>query len=108
MEEQEQLERARINTETAQIAWKELQRFFAQGNAVAVSPELDLVDVAYHMAQDDKSRLQQWMADGTVGPVSDAQAIEWPEANALVWSVVVRPWVLVQPVLQNPQSADDN
>jgi len=47
------------------------------------------------------------MADGVVGPVSDAHAVEWLEARALMWSVVVRPWVLVQPVLQknaeNPQ-----
>ena len=41
------------------------------------------------------------MADKQVGPVTDAQAIEWLEANALMWSVVVRPWVLVQPIMQD-------
>jgi hypothetical protein len=38
------------------------------------------------------------MAAEKVGQVTDAQAIEWLEANALVWCVVVRPWVLVQPL----------
>ena len=96
----EALERARLNTETAKIAWRELQRFFAQGNAVAVAPHLDLVEVAYQISCDNKTQVEQWMNERQVGPVSDAQAREWVEANALVWSVVVRPWVLVQPVLR--------
>jgi hypothetical protein len=97
---EEELQRARINSETAKIGWHELQRFFAQGHAVAVSPGLDLVEVACQVSSDNKPQIEQWMADGSIGPVSDAQAIEWLEARALMWSVVVRPWVLVQPVLQ--------
>jgi hypothetical protein len=96
-------ERARINSETAKIAWRELQQFFAQGYAVAVSPQLDLVDVAYQVSADNKSRIQEWMEVGQFGPVSDAQAIEWLEANTLMWAVVVRPWVLVQPLLAKPE-----
>lgn len=100
----EAAERARINAETAKIGWKELQRFFAQGSAVAVSPELDLVDVAYQMSCDNKAQLEIWMEHGQVCPVSDAQALEWLAANVLMWSVVVRPWVLVQPVLQDQEN----
>ncbi len=94
-------ERARLNSETAKIAWRELQRFFAQGNAVAVAPGLDLVEVAFQMSQDNGAQVEAWMSTKQIGRVSDAQALEWLEANALVWSVVVRPWVLVQPVLQD-------
>ncbi|MGI9291037.1 MAG: DUF2288 domain-containing protein [Gammaproteobacteria bacterium] len=95
--------RAEINTETAKIAWRELQRFFAQGHAISVSPQLDLVEVALQVSLDNKQQIEDWMAAGKFGSVSDAQALEWIEANALMWSVVVKPWVLVQPVLQNPQ-----
>ena len=35
-------------------------------------------------------------------PESAAQAREWLEANALMWAVVVKPWVLVQPILKDP------
>jgi hypothetical protein len=93
--------RARINGETAKIAWQELQRFFAQGHAIAVSHQLDLVEVAYQMSCDNNVQLDAWMEVGHVGVVSDTQALEWLEANALMWSVVVRPWVLVQPIVQN-------
>jgi hypothetical protein len=102
-EPDEHAARARINCETAKIAWTELQRFFAGGRTVSVSPGLDLVDVAYQVCVDNKGRIESWLASGRVGPVSDAQAREWLEANALMWAVVVKPWVLVQPVLRKPQ-----
>lgn len=95
--------RAEINSETAKIAWKELQRFFAQGHALAVAPQLDLIEVAYQVSVDNKEQVEVWMKAGHLGPVSDAQALEWLEVNALMWSVVVRPWVLVQPILQQKE-----
>jgi len=91
--------RSRILGETAKIGWGELQRFFAAGHAVAVVPELDLVEVAYQMSQDNDQLVAEWLASGRVRGVSDAQAIEWLAANALMWTVVIRPWVLVQPVI---------
>ena len=100
-------ERARIHAETAKIAWQELQRFFAQGLAIGVKPELDLVDVACEMSCDNKDRVEAWMESGKVAQVSDAQAIEWFEANALMWCVVVRPWILVQPVLADEADTQD-
>jgi len=92
--------RAKLNMETAQIAWNELQRFFAGGTAISVSSELDLVEVAYLMSRDNTAQIQQWMKDGKFGKVTDEQAATWIETDALVWAVVVNPWVLVQPVRQ--------
>ncbi len=99
-----QEKRAVINAETAKMAWSELQRFFAQGYAIGVSPELDLVEVALQVSADNKQQVEAWMEAGQFEPVSDAQALEWLEANALMWTVVVKPWVLVQPILQNPEA----
>ena len=96
--EDEAVERARINSETAKIAWQDLQRFFAQGHAIYVAPDLDLIDVAWEISRDRKKQLEVWMADAKVGQVSDPQAVQWLEGNALMWCVVVRPWVLVQPL----------
>ncbi len=104
-EADEDLERARINSETAKIAWSDLQRFFAKGRAVAVFPTLDLVEVAYQISRDNKGQVEDWAASGRLGPVSDAQAREWLNANALMWAVVVKPWVLVQPILKTVERA---
>jgi len=93
--------RARILGETSRIAWQELQKFFAAGNAVAVHPSLDLIEVAFHVSSDNTEQVEAWMKENQVGVVSDAQALEWLEANALMWAVVIKPWILVQPVMQD-------
>jgi len=86
----------KVNLETSQIAWKELQRFFASGSAVFVAPELDLVDVAYQFSIDNKEQVASWMQNNQVALVSDQQAMDWFESDAVVWAVVVKPWILVQ------------
>ena len=90
--------RASVNLETARIAWKELQRFFASGAAFSVDAGLDLVEVAFQISEDNKAQVAQWLESGRVARVSDAQALAWYEADAEVWAVVVRPHVLVQQV----------
>jgi hypothetical protein len=82
--------------ETARIPWKELQYFFAAGHAVYVSEELDLVSVAHHIANDDKALVETWLESGKLDNVSNDQARNWYENDALVWAVVVKPWVLIQ------------
>lgn len=99
----EAINRAKLNLETAQMAWREMQRYFASGAALFVSPELDLVEVAFQMSQDNAAQIQQWMATGRFGKVSDAQAAAWYEADLMLWAVVVSPWVLVQPPKQSLQ-----
>ena len=92
--------RTKINLETSKIAWKELQRFFAGGKAMMVSTDLDLVEAAFQISEDNVAQIRQWMAAGQLTRVPDEQAREWIETDALVWAVVVSPWVLVQPVGQ--------
>ena len=92
------LSREKMNLETSRIAWKELQRFFACGRAIAVSSELDLIDVADQFAKDNKVKVGQWMREDRVGKVTDHQALDWFEKDALVWAIVVKPWILVQDV----------
>ncbi|MDD2724297.1 MAG: DUF2288 domain-containing protein [Methylovulum sp.] len=86
----------KINLETSQIAWSELQRFFAQGLAINVAPELDLVETAYQFSIDNKVLVAQWLASNQIGLVTDQQALAWLETEASVWAVVVKPWLLVQ------------
>ena len=95
--------KAMLNTETAKIPWRELQRYFASGSAIAVSPELDLLAVGDVVMADNRQQVEAWTTAGLVGPVSDSQALEWYEANALMWAVVLSPWVFVQPVIVAPE-----
>lgn len=88
--------RAKLVTETARLPWTELQRFYARGQVVQIAPELDLIDVAIVVAQDDKAQVQAWMEQGRFGTVTTDQAQTWYDNNASLWTVVVAPWVLVQ------------
>ncbi len=87
-----------IHAETSKIAWSELQRFFAAGKAIFVAVDLDLIEVALQIANDNSAIVKQWMEQGKVAPVSDDQARYWFDSDATVWAVVVKPWVLVQDI----------
>lgn len=89
---------AKLTTETAKIPWRELQRFFAMGRAMRVADGVDLVQLAVWMTQDQSGPVEALVARGEIGPVADDQAREWLDADAVVWAVVVRPWLLVQAV----------
>jgi hypothetical protein len=90
--------RANINNETSRINWHELQRFFAGGWLIYVSPQLNLLDVAVAFSVDDKEQVTRWLTSGDVAKVDDDQAKQWHDADTLFWSNVVKPWVLIQPV----------
>ncbi|HEV7856738.1 MAG TPA: DUF2288 domain-containing protein [Herminiimonas sp.] len=96
LNQEQQLLHAKLNTETSQIAWSELLRFFAGGLVIVVSNDLDLVDVAARFSIDDKATVEQWLSANKLAKASDEQAKAWLEADALLWAVVARPWVLVQ------------
>lgn len=90
--------RARINSETAKISWSELQRFFAQGKVMLVAMDLDLVDVAFAVQQDEVEQVKAWTDAEQLGPVSDHQARSWFDEDLSLWAVVVKPWILVQSI----------
>ncbi|WP_111642585.1 DUF2288 domain-containing protein [Marinimicrobium alkaliphilum] len=92
----EQLLQAKLNQETARLPWRDLQRFFASGSTIAVDPTLDLLQVAQVIANDDAAQLKHWLDQEQIGQVSDAQAKTWYEADTELWTLVIKPWVLVQ------------
>ena len=94
----ESIERAKLISETAKIKWQELEICFARGAVVYVSSHLDLVDVAYAISIDDLKKVEQWIKNGSVLRQFDDLAAVWAEEDATVLCVVVRPWVLVQPL----------
>jgi hypothetical protein len=87
-----------IQHEIGRIAWHELARFFASGNAIAVDTALDLAEAAFQIARDNRAVVEQWMAAGRLVRVSDEQAKTWFSAQTVVSAIVLKPWVLVQPV----------
>ncbi len=95
-DEAETLLRAKLLGETATAPWRELQRFFAQGLVVWVAPGLDLIEVGLAMSGDRADPFRAWLDGGRVALVTDRQARDWLAADAHLWTLVIRPWILVQ------------
>jgi hypothetical protein len=91
---------SRLNSETAKIAWHDLQKHYALGNVLAVAEDGDLIKVAIALHEDNATQVQQWLSEKVVFEVSDQQALQWFESNATVWALVIPPFVLVQAVKQ--------
>ncbi len=91
-------EKGKIVAETARISWKDLEIFYARGMAILVSPALDLIEVAHCLSLDESDQIEQWLNSEKLLRTFDEQAKTWSERDEDVWSVVVKPWVLVQEV----------
>lgn len=94
--EQDKLLYAKINLETAQISWKELERFFAGGMVISVDDSIDMIHVAQLMASDDVKAVSDMLEKKKIQKVTDDQARIWSDSDATLWAVVVKPWILVQ------------
>lgn len=91
-----------LNEETAIIAWSELVRHFARGVVINVTAELDLVETAASVANDDTEAVQSWLESGLMRRASDDDARDWTVREPDFWCVVTAPWVLVQEKQQDP------
>jgi hypothetical protein len=105
--DRESIMRREYHQQTARIHWHELQTYYAHGSVIAVSPHLDLVDVAVQLGLDNTDSFQRWIDAGEVAGVSDEQALDWYEADARLWAVVAAPWVLVQQRVEESVEKND-
>lgn len=96
LEHDHELIRAKLVSETAKMPWTDLQRFFANGSTLFVAARLDLIDVAFAFQQDQADLVKPWLEQALVAPVSIDQAKTWIEQDSSLWTVVVKPWVLIQ------------
>ncbi|MDO9387046.1 MAG: DUF2288 domain-containing protein [Thiobacillus sp.] len=92
--------RAKLNLETAQLGWSELERHFARGDVIKVTVGVDLIDAALHIAENDAATVEAWLADGRIARAKLGDAEDWHARQPMFWAVVVAPWVLVQEVLK--------
>ncbi len=88
--------RAKLNLETAQLDWTALERHFARGSVIKLAPDMDLIDAALHVAENNTATVQAWLSDGRIARAEMSDAGDWHSRQSEFWVVVVAPWVLVQ------------
>lgn len=85
-----------LHLETAKIPWMELQRFFAGGKLLLLDSNEDMLDVASSLVNNDVARLQELIDQERITHPSDEKAKQWVNEDAVLWAVVLNPWVLAQ------------
>jgi hypothetical protein len=89
--------RDKLRNEVMASYWEDLAQHQARGALLMLLPQLDLLDVAEAMAQDDTARVAAWLKGGQLARVSAAEAELLAERDELRFQfVVVQPWVLAQ------------
>ncbi|MFZ1345207.1 DUF2288 domain-containing protein [Thiothrix eikelboomii] len=96
MDELELPLRTRLNLETGRITWQELGFFFARGRVLQVAADLDLIEVASALANDEAPQVSAWLKTQQLSVLSDLTAKAWAADDQQLWAVVVAPWVVVQ------------
>lgn len=92
--------KAQFAEQMAPISFQELQKFFAKGLLITVADELDLLDVAVTLHEDDTAKVQNWMDNGLIARAHDEHAKFWVDNRSMLMAVTVAPWVLVQTIEQ--------
>jgi hypothetical protein len=88
--------RLKIRQETETIVFNDLATFYARGRVIAVSGELNLVEVALEMSRDNHGLIDELMRQRQIFRMDDDTAGQWFAARTVVLASVVSPWVLVQ------------
>ena len=98
--EQELTLKQKLNLETAQISWKELQLFFAKGNLLRVSENKDLIEVAEKIASNQQDEVETLILSKEIAFITPEWVKKNCEPTTQLWAVVIAPYVLCQLVSQ--------
>ena len=96
--------RTKLNLETAQLQWPELERHFARGDVIRVAIGTDLIEAALNVAENKTDVVQTWLSEGRIARAEMSDAEDWHARQPMFWAVVVAPWVLVQEAVKQLDS----
>jgi len=65
---------------------------------IYVDPTLDLKSAGLAFANDDQTQVKAWLKAGDLVQPCDLHAEHWKQTNTLFNAMIVRPFVLAQPV----------
>jgi len=89
--------RAQLAQQIHRVDWKPLAPHAERGGLVLVDPQLDLLEVAVAVAEDDGDQVQAWMAAQQLTRATPAQTDAWRgESGEHFTAIIVQPYVLAQ------------
>jgi hypothetical protein len=86
-----------LRASIGQVTWADLRRHLVRDGIIIVAPELALLEAAVKIAENDQSKVAEWIQDGLLTKPNASQLEHWEKNLDLPFlSVVVQPFVLIQ------------
>jgi hypothetical protein len=93
-------ESEKLEKYSGEVDWAYLRPHFEAGNLIYVDPCLDLKATGLAFANDDQAQVQAWLEAGDIVQPCELHAEHWAEADPVFRAMIVRPFILAQPVKQ--------
>ena len=83
----------KFKEEIGQVSWSWLRPHEKRKILFLVVDELDLIEVAVAVAEDDKRQVKSWLDCGSLVQPSLKQVAEWEKNGGLFSGIIVKPFV---------------
>jgi len=80
------------------VDWSYLAPHYRAGNMIYVDPALDLKAAGLAFTEDAKDRVHAWLKSGDLVRPCDLHAEHWQREGTRFNAMIVRPFVLAQPI----------
>ena len=90
---------ASFKRDIAEISWRELKIHLKREAIITVASELDLIDVAVAVAEDDSKMVEGLITAEQLGKPTEDQLKDWEEHQTSTFRMlIVQPYILIQEV----------
>ncbi len=86
----------KLKDEIGTAAWPLLKPHADRGVLLMIHTQLDLLDVAVQVAEDQTEQVRSWLDSGKISRPPLAQMKAWEAENTVFTCVIVHPFVLIQ------------
>ena len=80
------------------VDWRYLKPHFEADSMIYVDPALDLKTAGLAFANDDQAQVKAWLKSGDLVQPCELHTEHWQKNNAHFNAMIVRPFVLAQPI----------
>jgi hypothetical protein len=89
--------KTQLREDMAEIDWKSLIPHAQRDALIVVNASLDLVEVAFALAQDDVAQVEYWIREGLIHKPTVDELGAWNQDSSRQFlSLIVQPFVLVR------------
>jgi hypothetical protein len=88
----------KLDKYSGEVDWGYLRPHFEAGNLLYVDPCLDLKTAGLALTNDDQAQVKKWLHCGDLVQPCELHAEHWEKEKTLFQAMIVRPFILAQPI----------